>query len=138
MKPEQPAFWLTNISNRNVSIADLNLTVKAFSSVNLLDKKHYQYSLEQLQKSAESGSIFTKRTKLVVRKLAPEILKASIPVARETFLTTRERSTLAIKEEHYEELEFSAEEQKVSDENFARENAETAEMDTQPLVAKKG
>ena len=131
MKPEQPAFWLTNISNRNVSIADLNLTVKAFSSVNLLDKKHYQYNLEQLQKSAESGSIFNKRNKLVVRKLAPEVLKANIPFARETFLTTRERSVLAIKEEHYEELE-------VSNEEFAKENADFAEMDTQPLVSKKG
>lgn len=130
MKPEQPAFWLTNISNRNVSLADLNLTVKAFSSVNLLDKKHYQYSLEQLQKSAEDGSIFNKRNKLVVRKLAPEIFKANIPIARETFLTSRERSTLAIKEEHYEELE-------VSDEEFARENADTAEMDAQPIVSKR-
>lgn len=126
MKPEQPTFWLTNISNMNVSLADLNLTVKAFSSVNLLDKKHYQYNLEQLAKSAESGSVFKKRDKLVVRKIAPEILKANVPLTRETFIPSRERSLLVIKEENYEELS-------VSDEQFALENADIVELDSKPI-----
>lgn len=130
MTIESPAFWLTNFSGMNVSLTDLNLTVKAYSSVNLLDKKHYQYTLEQLEKSAESGSIFKKKGKLIVRKIAPEVLKANIPLTRETFIPTRERSTLAIKEEHYEELN-------VSDEDFAKENADTAEMDTKPLISKR-
>lgn len=131
MTIESPAFWLTNISGMNVSLTDLNLTVKAYSSINLLDKRHYQYTPEQLHKSAESGSIFKKGNRLIVRKIAPEVLKANIPLTRETFIPTRERSTLAIKEEKYEELN-------ISDEEFAKENADTAQMDTLPLISKKG
>jgi hypothetical protein len=126
MKTEAPTFWLTNISNRNVSLTDLNLTVKAYSSVNLLDKRHYQYTPEQLIKSAESGSLFKKRNKLVVRKIAPEILKANVPLSRETFIPSRERSMLVIKEENYEELN-------VSDEQFAQENADIVELDSKPI-----
>lgn len=126
MKNNAPTFWLTNISNRNVSLADLNLTVKAYSSVNLLDKKHYYYTLEQLQKSVESGSIFKKRDKLIVRKIAPEILQANVPLLRESFIPTREKSVLVIKEENYEELNLS-------DEQFAQENADIVELDNKPI-----
>jgi hypothetical protein len=129
MKKEAPTFWVTNISPMNVSLADLNLTVKAYSSANLLDKKHYYYTPEQLQKSFESGSIFKKRDKIVVRKIAPEILKANVPLTRETFIPTRERSTLVIKEENYEELNLS-------DEEFAKENADIVELDNQPVNKK--
>lgn len=136
MKKPETTFWVTNISNMNVSLADLNLTVKAYSSVNLLDKKHYYYTLEQLTKSHESGSIFKKRDKIIVRKVAPEVLKANIPLTRETFIPTRERSVLEIKEENYEELNLSEEDQKKSDEAFARENADTADADTKPMLQK--
>jgi hypothetical protein len=125
-----PTFWVTNLCNRNVSLADLNVTIKAFSSVNLLDKKHYYYTLEQLEKSHQSGSIYKKRDKIVKRKIEPEILKANIPLLRETFIPNRERSTLIIKEEKYEELQ-------ISDEEFAKENADTAQMDTVPLIDTK-
>jgi hypothetical protein len=126
MKKEDPTFWLTNISSMNVSLMDLSLTVKAFSSVNLMDKKHYPYTLEQLTKSSESGSIFKKRDKLVVRKIAPEILIANIPLNRETFIPSRERSVLSIKEEHYDELN-------ISDEQFAEDNADIIELDNKPI-----
>ena len=125
-RQEAVTFWVTNICNMNVSLADLNLTIKAYSSVNLLDKKHYQYTFEQLTKSVESGSIFKKRDKIVVRKIAPEALKANLPFTRETFIPSRERSIYAIKEENYEELN-------VSDEQFASDNAELTEMDVKPL-----
>lgn len=137
MKKESPTFWVTNISPMNVSLADLNLTIKAYSSVNLLDKKHYQYTLEQLIKSVEAGSIFKKRDKIVVRKIAPEILKANVPLTRETFIPTRERSLLSIKEENYEELNLSEADQKKSDEEFAKANADLADADSKPLPQKK-
>lgn len=108
------SFWVTNISKMNVSLADLNLTIKSYTMVNLLDMKHYDYSLEQLTKSATSGSLHKKRDKIVVRKLAPEVINDKILLDRETCIPTRERSILIIKEEHYEELA-------VSDEEFAKE-----------------
>jgi hypothetical protein len=129
MTKDKQSFWITNISNRNVSLADLNLTVKAFSSVNLLDKKHYDYNLEQLNTSATKGSIFKKKDKIVVRQVAPEVIKMNVTFLKETYIPSRERSTYVIKEENYEELN-------ISDEEFAAENAEIIELDTTPI--KKG
>lgn len=111
------SFWLTNLSNRNVSLADLNLTIKAFSTVNLMNTKHYYYTLEQLEKSASSGSIYKKRKILSVRKVEPTIFKMDVPILRETYIPSRERSVYSIKEEHYAELS-------VSDEEFANQNAD--------------
>lgn len=111
------SFWLTNLSNRNVSLADLNLTVKAFSSVNLMNTRHYSYTLEQLEKSAKIGSIYKKRKMLAVRKVPPTVFKVNIPILGDAFIPSRERSVLTIKEEHYEELS-------VSDEEFANQNAD--------------
>ena len=113
-------FWVTNTCNRNVSLADLNLTIKAFSSVNLLDRKHYSYTLEQLQKSATNGSLFKKRHIISVRKVEPTIMRMNIPLSTETYIPNRQRSVLEIKEELYEELD-------VSDEQFASENSDIAE-----------
>ena len=124
-------FWVTNISNRNVSLADLNLTIKAFSSINLLDKKHYSFTKEQLLKSETSGSIFNKRNKIVVRKIAPAIIKMNMPMIAETYIPSRERSVYSIKEEKYEELNMS-------DEDFAKENADIVELDSIKPVISRG
>jgi hypothetical protein len=128
MKKEQPTFWVTNQSNRNVSLTDLNLTIKAFSSVNLLDKKHYSYTLEQLQLSEQRGSIFNKKYWIKVRKVEPEVIKMNVPFSSETFIPSRERSVLVIEHKNYEELN-------VSDEEFAEDNVELNEMDVRPLVS---
>lgn len=136
MKKTKPTFWVTNISKMNVSLADLNLTIKAFSSVNLLDDRHYQYTEEQLKKSFESGSIYKKRDRIIVRKVAPEVLIANIPFSRETFIPTRERSVLSIKEENYEELNASTDDIRADEEKYAAENADTAEADTKPMITK--
>jgi len=106
-----------------------------------MDTKHYKYTLEQLRKSAESGSLFLKKDKIFVRKDRPDVVESKYidimavdmapPLNRETTIPSRERSVLAIKEEKYEELN-------ISDEEFANENADTASMDAQPLVVKKG
>jgi hypothetical protein len=122
MATNAKTFWLTNISNRNVSLSDLNLTVNAYSTVNLLDSKHYQYTEDQLIKSAQSGSIFKKRDKMVVRKVAVDVLHANVPFNREMFIPCRAKSVLVIKEENYEELN-------VSDEQFAKESADLIDSD---------
>jgi hypothetical protein len=121
MKKTNKEFWVTNLSNRDVSLADLNLTIKAFTSVNLLGKK-YNYTLEQLEKSVASGSIFRKRDKIVKRTFPPEFIKMNIVNMSDANIPSRERSVLEIKEEKYEEL-------MVSDEEFAKENADLIDLD---------
>lgn len=125
------SFWVTNISNRNVSLTDLNLTIKTFTTVNLLDNRHYDYTLEQLQESAIGGSLFNKRTMVVVREYGPDKISKTVPFDRETFIPTRQRSIFSMKEESYEELN-------VTDEQFAEENAETADLDAKRQIISKG
>lgn len=117
-------FWVTNTCNRNVSLADLNVTIPAFGSVNLLDKKHYSYTLEQLEKSRANGSIFKKSAIIKVREVPPIVIEASMPFLKETFIPSRERSILPIKEERYEELEISDEDQKKIEEDYAKQTVE--------------
>lgn len=101
---EQTSFWITNISKYNVSIYDLNLTIKAFSSVNLLDNKHYSYTLEQLEKSLLSGSLFKKRDKLTKRKSAPILRLEKKEIIEDAVLPDRKRSIFENKDSKYEEL----------------------------------
>jgi hypothetical protein len=122
-------FWVTNISNMNVSLADLNVTIKARSSVNLLDKKHFSLSKEQLSKSFATGSLLKKRNKIFVRQVVPEIENTNLLFNRNESFPSRDRSILSIKEENYEELNLS-------DSEYADQNAELAEMDSQPLIRK--
>ena len=127
MDAKVKTFWITNICNRNVSLADLNVTVPAFSSINLLDKRHYSYNLPQLLQSQKNGSLFKKSKIIVVRHKPPEVIKNQMPILKETHIPSREHSVLQIKEEKYEELEIK--DQKVSDEEYAQDNAELAELD---------
>jgi hypothetical protein len=137
-KTPNKTFWVTNMSNRNVSLTDLALTIKAFSSVNLLDEKHYYYTPEQLEKSALNGSLWEKKRMLKVRKSPPPDTKeAGISISKETFIPGRERSTLNIKEEVYEELRVETEERHAEEEKFAEENAELADLDAKPQIINK-
>lgn len=136
MVKETPAFWVTNICNRNVSLADLNLTIPAYRSVNLLDQKHYKYTLEQLEKSRTKGSLFAKRSIISIREVEPTVIKPDFPMLYETYIPTRERSIFEINEKRYEELEFS-DANKKAEETFAEENAEFAQMDEiRPQISK--
>lgn len=128
MKNSNKEFWVTNLSNRDVSLADLNLTIRAFTSVNLLGKR-YHYTLEQLEKSVACGSIFKKRDKIVKRIVPPQFIKMNSVDMSDANIPSRERSVLDIKEEKYEEL-------MVSDEDFAKENADLVDIDQQSTKIK--
>lgn len=123
-------FWVTNISNMNVSLSDLNLTIKPFSSVNLLDSKHYSYTKEQLDKSVKDGSIFKKRNKIFVRKVAPIVEAKTILSIKDTYIQSRERSVYSIKQETYEELEMT-------DDEFIKENIDLIDSETSILPKRK-
>jgi hypothetical protein len=135
MQIKEPPFWVTNQSPRNVTLADLALNIKAFSTVNLMDKKHYKYTLEQLIKSKESGSIFAKRDKIKVRDIPPPRKDTNpIPFIQSSVIPDRTRSIYQIDEKDYEELNVSVEDQQKQDEIYAKDNADLAELDSQRSV----
>lgn len=121
--PPEESFWITNISKRIVSLADLALSIQPMSSMNLLDKKHHYLTKEQLIKSATSGSLFAKRDKVVVRRVPPGVKKKDlIPFQENAVFPTHQRSVVEVENVKYEELSLT-------DDDFAKENADTAQQD---------
>ena len=109
-KPEK-TFWITNFSNRNVTLSDLYISVPAKSSINLLDKKHYHFTEEQVVKSAAEGSLFKKRDKISIRKVPPLFTKKNqISIHQGAVIPSRSASIYEIKQENYEELNISDDE----------------------------
>lgn len=118
-------------------MADLAVNIKAYSTVNLLDSRHYKYTLEQLIKSKESGSLFHKKDLISVRDIPPEYSKTRSLVQRDAIIPSRGRSVLEVEEKEYEELKVSESDQKKQDEIYAMENADLAEMDVQRSAPNK-
>lgn len=119
------SFWITNVSKRDVSLADLNVTIRSFTSVNLLDSKHYQLTESQIQNSLNGGSLAKKSDKIKLRLAPPPSNKATSILKQETALPSRARSGIPTIVPQYDELD-------VSDDAIAEELAETAEQDRQP------
>ena len=131
IRKQEHAFWVTNICNKNVSLADLRLSVKAHTTVNLLDSRHYSYSLEQLQASAASGSIHAKQSMIKVRMVAPQVFKRiNIELSNQSRPSPNLYSPVTIENVEYEELN-------VSDEAFADELAETINEDQDTALKPK-
>jgi hypothetical protein len=116
-KSKNTEFWVSNISDRNVSVRDLGLSIKSRSNVNLLNDRHYNLTLEQLENSAKDGSLFKKSDKLKVRMAVPEILVKSGPTVSNMprFIAQNQlRTKIIVEEQVFEELNISDE--KMADE----------------------
>lgn len=116
-------FWITNITKRAIHLEDIGVVIHPMRSLNLLDKKHYHLTREQLEKSAECGSLLKKKKSVVVRKVPPGVApKTQIPLKEDAIFPTKQRSSIELDNIKYEELE-------TSDDTFAEENAESAQAD---------
>jgi len=104
------SFWIVNISKMNVCLSDLGLTVPAGRSFNLLDKKHFSYTLKQLEKSKESGSLHKKRDRIRVCDNQPEFPTSPMKELSQQPIQTKLRSVVKVVDPKFEELEFSDEE----------------------------
>lgn len=119
-------FWITNISKKNVTLADLAIVVPAGVSWNLLNSRHFHYTAEQLEKSAQEGSLYRKGNLIKVRKVAPqEPVKPGLYVA-DTFRETKPRSLVKIQEKRFEELDVDLDPRQ-AEERHAAEFAELEE-----------
>ena len=115
-KSKKPStLWISNISKKDVSVSDLDLTIKARSSINLLNKRNLNYSLTQIVQSLRTGSLYKNRDKLIVRKVEPEIEEQKIiAIDYNAVAPSRRRSAVKVEEVQYEELN-------ISDEDFAQQ-----------------
>ena len=123
-------FWITNISNKYISIDDLGIRIKPFASINLLSN-HYHYTENEINLSLNKGSIFKKRKSISVRINAPEKRINTITIS-ELSVPSRTKSIIEVNEVHYEELDIANDD----DLKYAEENAETALRDEMPIWKK--
>jgi hypothetical protein len=117
--PPSEGIWITNLSKNIVSLGDLAIHMQPFCSINLLDKRHYKLSIEQIMNSVENGSICAKRDKIIIREIPPpEAPKQFIPQdynAVYPVQEVRKRWSPPIETNKYEELEISDEEYLAND-----------------------
>lgn len=109
----------------NVTLADLAINIKAFTTINLMDKKHHQYTIDQLIASANSGSLFKKRDKIFIRSTPPNIEKEKITTQEDATIPSRQRSIFVINQKEYDELKIEDKDNQAKlDEEYAEENAD--------------
>jgi hypothetical protein len=124
--PTPTSFWITNVSKNIVCLNDLGVLIHPYQSMNLLDPGHHYITEDQIAHSLTTGSLRKYSHKIVVRKIPPPdpTLKKSsnIPLAENINFPSKIRSILEHKEEKYPELELT-------DDEYAKENAELAEID---------
>lgn len=130
-------FWLINKSvDRDVSLADLRITIKKGSRINLLSK-HYCFTQEQINASVNSGSIYNKRHILCVREIEPRNIKSNYikEVVKPRLLKPLRNPQAQILPPYIEELNVDDNWLSMSDEQFAAEYADTDSMDRKPVLA---
>ncbi len=119
---EKPAFWVVNISKRNVCLSDLALTIPRGESWNLLDAGHFTYTYEELLASLRTGSLFKKRHIIKIGKGPPVRLEAQQFEVSTRPIQIRKRSIVDVNETEpdYDEMIWS-------DEQYANEMSDFGE-----------
>ena len=130
-------FWITNLSNRDICLSDLRITIRAFTSINLLDQKHYHLTKDQILLSTSSGSIFKRGKMISIRQVPPSTNKdpfkeyaKNLEKQQPINFPSKCRSTIIAEDIKYEELNFD-------DAVYAAENADIADVDYSGRFYKK-
>lgn len=101
-------FWITNFSKKSVHLYDLGVDLAPGKSANLLDRRHYSISVNQIIESLRDGTLAKKKDQVAVRRVLPEAVESALSVAGdEAIIPTRRRSAVQVEEVRYEELEFN-------------------------------
>lgn len=151
MSPGDIEFWASNMTKRDVALADLGITLKRMTRVNLL--KGWNLTIEQLEASAASGSLFKKRSMIsvnrVVKKRRIDIISSSdveterIEVRANLLRPVRNSVPEKERNKTFDEIEVDEPQENeqesldmfsMSDEQFAIEQAEIDLMDRAPLL----
>jgi hypothetical protein len=114
-KKDIKEFWVHNITDTDISLGDLRVTVKSRQSKNLLGVKSL-LTVDQLLKSAESGSLFKRKDKIKITYETPNFNKPKPKYTNSTQFKLSSYPQYSNKkvEKEYEELDLP-------DEKFADE-----------------
>jgi len=68
-KKSKYSVWIRNVSQKSISLKDLNLTIPSLASLDLMK---LNYPINQIQKSIDSGSIFKNLKNLIITENVPK------------------------------------------------------------------
>ena len=127
-------FWVTNINfKKDIRIHDLGVQIRGGKSVNLLDKKHYNITEEQIKQSMESGSLKRRAKFIKIREVRPKIMPKPGLHLSSDLIKKQPRSIVKIEEKHFDE--FNINEAAADDIRFAKDDADLAITDNIPGLA---
>ena len=132
-------FWVTNTSlKKDISIPDLRVVIRAGTSVNLMDQRHYSFTYEQLQKSMESGSLAAKKSQIALRNLPPVFaVSPGVHKAVGNRITQLRAPSVVVNARVYQELgDQDLLDNSILDEKRAAEMADIVHNDNVPALAK--
>jgi len=126
MKQNQKGYhcWITNISKNKVIIGDLGLPIAPRQTIDLLDPKRSYFTIEQIEKSVASGSLYKRINQkvIVIRKAVPEKPQERQINVAETSYPYKLLYLMELENPVFEELEFDSTDE--ADEAFANKNAD--------------
>ena len=134
MKKVRHEFWVTNIHpKKDISLGDLRLTIRKGESRNLLDSRHYTYTLDQLEESVKTGSIKKRSRWIKVRNLPPRYpVKPGRYQLAENGRFGKLRYKIEIEEKDFKELHVD---KKELQEQFAADDADIVHNDNAPALS---
>lgn len=123
--------WVINKTNMKVCVSDLFLTLQPNSTTDILDYKHSALSVEQVEKSKETGSLrdLKNREFIAYRIERPlPINDRKIDISKVT-LPKYAKTNVKIEERKFKELDLD-----LDPESFANDNAESAVAEHLPKI----
>ena len=102
-------FWVVNVTDKNVCLSDLAITIPARTSVNLLSPKSH-LTIDIIQSSAANGSLFKKQDKIKIRQAVPKPIPPPGIQHIKASRIGKNRSLVEVKPPRYIEIETPEEE----------------------------
>ena len=133
MRPIEEGYhcWVTNLTKMKIVLGDLKLTLQPYKTLDILDKRHSNLTLEEVAKSIQSGSIYKKwqEKKISFREKAPtpkndkkiELSKVSFPY--------KYRQYSPVEQKVFSEFDLDFDTDK-----FAELNADASEIEHEPQI----
>lgn len=119
-------YWVFNRSDRKVLIDDLQVRINPFQQLNLL--KATKYKLEDIEKSANSGSLFDKKDIIVKLQRPHDNIKHEVKISSQSIIISESVGFIMNKGTVYNELETQLLNQESDEEYFNKFLEEEAEV----------
>lgn len=123
--------WVKNLTKMKIVLSDLRYTLQPYRVHDLLDYKHSDLTVEEVEKSLANGSLAKRiaQKKVVIKLTKPEpIVNKQLEVSKLSY-PSRVVSGVTVENKVYKELEIE-----LNDDEFAKENADASIEEHKPKI----